>query len=119
MDILVELFQNLDIDVVDFIDIRLTFGLIGLGFCIKHLYFLKKVSNEHIPAILVATSLLISYATLDVFTKHTIINTFINSILTSAVAIGIHQQCKGFLKPFKEVAVGVFKKSIEEDDMVD
>lgn len=119
MEYLMELFINLDIDIVEFIDIKLIIALIAMGFCIKHIPCFKKFSNEYIPVILMITAIVVNVVTLNVFNTNSVMNAFVNSLLTAAISIGIHQQGKGFMKSFKaagQSAVDTFVSTIDNDN---
>lgn len=122
MEYLIDLFGSLNVDIVEYIDIRLAIALIALGFCIKHFSVFKKFSNEYIPAILMFTSIVISVVLLEDYSANTIMNAFVNSLLTAAISIGIHQQGKGFLRSLKAAsksAVDTFVSEIEDGYTVD
>lgn len=118
MEILV-LFKEIfgvDVQISEFIDVRIIIGLIALGFCIKHFSFFKKISNEYIPFILTLVSIVISIVLLSEYNTYTVANAFINSFLSAAISIGIHQQGKGFLKSFRPKEEEIEPPS-EEDEL--
>lgn len=98
MDAILELISQSDIDVSDMINLKVVIILLGIGFCVKHIPYLEKISNEFIPVILIIFSLILTYFGLGLS-----IDSFANAILTASVAIGIHQQGKGFLKSISSV----------------
>ena len=71
------------------INITIVIVLLGIGFIIKHVKFLEKISNDLIPLVLIAFSFLFTFLDSGVTVQATIA-----SIITAAAAIGLHQQGK-------------------------
>lgn len=71
------------------IDIAIIIALMGVGFCIKHLKFFEKISNDLIPPVLIVASLLLTFMQNGIN-----VQAVITSIVSSATAIGLHQQGK-------------------------
>lgn len=106
MEAILDLIAGSDIDVSNMINLKVVIILLGIGFCVKHVPYLAKLSNEFIPVILMAFSLILTFLSFGVN-----IDSFANAILTASVAIGIHQQGKGFLKS----VTGYLGKSSDKD----
>lgn len=63
--------------------------LLAVGFIIKHVKKLEKISNDLIPPILVLLSLVVEFITNGFSFK-----TVVAAVVTAAVAIGLHQEGK-------------------------
>lgn len=111
MDAILELISQSDIDVASMINLKIVIILLGIGFCIKHIPYLEKLSNEFIPIILMVFSLVLTFLNLGLS-----IDSFANGILTASVAIGIHQQGKGFLKSISTILGNAAEDDVEEEE---
>jgi len=119
MDFLFDLLNNYDVDITGMIDIKVVILLMAIGFIFKHLTIFKKISNDYIPLILIVISLIINFLNIEEVTINGFTNAFVTSILSAAVAIGMHQQGKGFFKSLKDAtnsAFNTFKEELTNND---
>lgn len=100
---------NIDVNIITII------ALMALGFCIKHIKFLSKISNNLIPIIILITSLAIGIIDKDADT--TVVQAVLCSIINAAIAIGFHQYGKNFIPMIKSFFSGEDIK--EEEDITD
>lgn len=105
MDI-VELMTQFDLN----IDFRIVIFLMAVGFCIKHIPVLSKVSNDIIPIVIICLSLLVGIATLHTYTADAIVDMAISYIITAAISIGLHQQGKCI---FNKISISFIEKYLE------
>ena len=86
-----ELLDVLTTEALANIDYKLVITLMALGFAIKHFKFLKNVSNEYIPVIILGASFIFTFGSNGISTVSASA-----AIVTAAVAIGLHQSGKNF-----------------------
>jgi hypothetical protein len=117
MDFIFKLLNASDIDITTMLNLNLIFGLLAIGFLIKHLKWFNKLPNDFIPVILLVVSLGVSVLNADGSTPGAYANAFISGLLSASVAIGLHQQGKGTVKSIKSA----LKTSVESfvDNMTD
>lgn len=82
--------------IIESLDITIIFTLLCLGFLIKH--FIPKLHNNTIPAIILITSFAICTIKVMIYKEGTIMDAFTNSVIYSAIAIGLHSSGKVSLK---------------------
>lgn len=107
MDIIYSLISNSDIDINSIVNIKLVFGLLAIGWIIKHVKYLAKLPNDFIPVILIIVSLIVNFLNPDGTAPGDYANAFVSGILSASVAIGMHQQGKGVFKSLKSTANSV------------
>lgn len=71
------------------VDVAIIIALMGIGFCIKHLRFFEKISNDLIPPTLIVSSLVLTFMQNGIN-----IQAVITAVVSAATAIGLHQQGK-------------------------
>jgi hypothetical protein len=103
------LLSNSNISLTDVIDIKITITLLAIGYGIKHLKCLNKISNQIIPFILIIFSFLLNFLNIDSMTPSSISSSFVNSIVTASVSIGLHQQGKIIIKYTKKITKSAAK----------
>ena len=106
-----------DSDVAGIVNINLVLGLLAFGFIVKH--FIKKLNNEFIPVILIICSIIVNFLNVEERTSGNFANAFMNSILSAAVAIGLHQSGKGSIKSLREFAINLLSKGAADTDDTD
>ena len=100
----------MSIDFSSMIDVRIAIILWCLGWFLKHskIKFIKNLSNESIPIILVATGIIISCITVGDVTT----NSIIIGIVTSVFAVGVHSSGKNIFKLSENTTVFATKDNI-------
>lgn len=98
---------NIDVNIITII------ALMALGFCIKHIKFLSKISNNLIPIIILITSLAIGI--IDKNADTTVVQAVLCSVINAAIAIGFHQYGKNFIPMIKSFFSGE-NVNVEEDE---
>jgi hypothetical protein len=117
MDIIYSLISHSDIDVNSIVNIKLVFGLLAIGWIIKHVKYLAKLPNDFIPIILIIVSLIVNFLNADGTTPGDYANSFVSAILSASVAIGMHQQGKGVFKSLKSAASSAIDSlQVDADD---
>lgn len=83
------------------LDYTIIYALLCLGFLIKH--FVHKLSNSTIPGILLVTAFVIFIIKSVVYNEGTLLDAFYNSLIYSAISIGLHSGGKEFLNIFNKI----------------
>ena len=100
------------------INLDIVITLMAIGFIIKHcdIKFLKNIPNSYIPLILVVFGFIFTF--LDAGTAASM-QTFISAIVSSAAAVGLHQQGKnifiGLIPQLTEIIGNLTKQDTETD----
>ena len=100
----------MSIDFSSMIDVRIAIILWCLGWVLKHskIKFVKNLSNESIPVILIAAGVIISCVTVGDVTT----NSIIIGIVTSVFAVGVHSSGKNIFKLSENTTVFATKDNI-------
>lgn len=65
-----------------------------IGYCIKHISWLDKISNEYIPAILAVVGAVLSCVNGQMFT----LDLVVSGAVTGLASVGMHQLFKQFIE---------------------
>ena len=90
------------------VDLPLIVALVASGFLIKH--SLKKVPNYLIPAVQLVISAIVNFVTIPSFSGTNIAAELLDSVMSAAIAVGIHQYGKKSITYIKAI-VALFSKT--------
>ena len=101
------------------IDIAVIIALMGVGYCIKHLKFFEKISNDLIPPVLIVASLLFTFMQNGINFQ-----AVITSVVSAATAIGFHQGGKNifnliFPATTSSLASHLINEMISEEEVME
>ena len=80
-----------NVDIISYLDINLIIILLCIGYLVKHQW--KKMDNKYIPYILLISALIYT-----IITSGFNVNSICNSIVSVAIAVGLHSSGNNILK---------------------